>query len=72
MSKTLFGGEGKYEIYNETCIIQQKYDNNKELINKFKIFNNVELIPNSIDKVSIQRIIDYEFRNKLNIKIARA
>ena len=64
MSKTFFGWAGKYEIYNESCIIQQKFNNEKELINKYKIFNNVDSIPNLIDKVSIQKIIDFEFRTK--------
>ena len=72
MSKTFFGGEGKYEIYNDSCIIQQKINNKKELINKYKIFNNVELIPNHVDKVSIRKIIDYEFKNEKNINLARA
>jgi hypothetical protein len=64
VSKTFFGWAGKYEIYNESCIIQQKFNNEKELINKYKIFNNADSIPNLIDKVSIQKIIDYEFRVK--------
>ncbi len=64
MSKTFFGWAGKYEIYNESCIIQQKFNNEKELINKYKIFNNPDSIPNLVDKVSIQKIIDYEFRVK--------
>jgi hypothetical protein len=64
VSKTFFGWAGKYEIYNESCIIQQKFNNEKELINKYKIFNNVDSIPNLIDKVSIQKIIDFEFRTK--------
>jgi len=64
VSKTFFGWAGKYEIYNESCIIQQKFNNEKELINKYKIFNNPDSIPNLVDKVSIQKIIDYEFRVK--------
>ena len=72
MSKTFFGGEGKYEIYNDCCIIQQKFNNNNELINKYKVFNNVELIPNQVDKVSIRKIIDYEFKNEKKLNIARA
>ena len=72
MSKTFFGGEGKYEIYNDCCIIQQKFNNNNELINKYKVFNNVELIPNLVDKVSIRKIIDYEFKNEKKLNIARA
>ncbi|MFZ0455341.1 MAG: hypothetical protein WCE54_05930 [Ignavibacteriaceae bacterium] len=72
MSKTFLGGEGKYEIYNDSCIIQQKFNDNKELINKYKIFNNVDLIPSLIDKVSIRKIIEYEFKNEKNINIARA
>jgi hypothetical protein len=72
MSKTFFGGEGKYEIYNDSCIIQQKFNNEKELINKYKIFNNVESIPNLIDKVSIKRIIEYEFKNEKKFNITRA
>lgn len=72
MSKTFFGGEGKYEIYNDSCIIWQKFNGNKELINKYKVFNNVELIPNLVDKVLIRKIIDYEFKNEKNINIARA
>lgn len=71
MSKTLFGGEGKYEIYNDSCIIQQKFNDKKELINKYKIFNNVESIPNLVDKVSIKKIIQYEFKNEQNIQVAR-
>ena len=70
MSKTLFGGEGKYEIYNDSCIIQQKFNDKKELINKYKIFNNVEAIPNLVDKVSIKKIIEYEFKNEQNIQVA--
>ena len=72
MSKTFFGGEGKYEIYNDCCIIQQKFNNNNELINKYKVFNNAELIPNLVDKVSIRKIIDYEFKNEKKLNIARA
>ncbi len=72
MSKTFFGGEGKYEIYNDSCIIQQKFNAKQELINKYKIFNNVDLIPNHIDKVSIRKIIEYEFKNEKNIQIASA
>ena len=72
MSKTFFGGAGKYEIYNDSCIIQQKFNDKRELINKYKIFNNVELIPNLVDKVSIRKIIDYEFKNEKNINLARA
>ena len=72
MSKTFFGGEGKYEIYNESCIIWQKFNDKKELVNKYKIFNNVELIPSLIDKVSIKRIIDYEFKKEQKISIANA
>ena len=34
MSKTFFGGAGKYEIYNDSCIIQQKFNDKRELINK--------------------------------------
>ena len=72
MSKTFFGGEGKYEIYNESCIIWQKFNDKKELVNKYKIFNNVELIPSMLDKVSIKRIIDYEFKKEQKISIANA
>ncbi len=72
MSKTFFGGAGKYEIYNDSCIIQQKFNEKKELVNKYKIFNNVELIPNLVDKVSIQKIIDYEFKSERKINIANA
>jgi hypothetical protein len=72
MSKTFFGGEGKYEIYNDSCIIQQKFNDKKELINQYKIFNNVESVPNLIDKVSIRKIIDYEFKSGKNVKIANA
>lgn len=72
MSKTFFGGEGKYEIYNESCIIWQKFNDKKELVNKYKIFNNVELIPSMLDKVSIKRIIDYEFKKEQKINIANA
>ena len=64
MSKTFLGWEGKYEIYNESCIIQQKFNSDKELTNKYKIFNNVNSIPSLVDKISIQKIIDYEFRVK--------
>ncbi len=61
MSKTYLGWDGKYEIYNDSCIIQQKFNFQKELINKYKIFNNVESIPNLVDKSTIQKIIEYEF-----------
>jgi hypothetical protein len=64
VSKTFFGWAGKYEIYNESCIIQQKFNIEKELINKYKIFNSADAIPNLVDKVSIKKIIDYEFRVK--------
>jgi hypothetical protein len=72
MSKTFFGGEGKYEIYNESCIIWQKFNNKKELVNKYKVYNNVELIPSLVDKVSIKRIIDYEFNKEQKINLANA
>ncbi|MEJ2617353.1 MAG: hypothetical protein P8Z35_20545 [Ignavibacteriaceae bacterium] len=72
MSKTFFGGEGKYEIYNESCIIWQKFNNKKELVNKYKVYNDVELIPSLVDKVSIKRIIDYEFNKEQKINLANA
>jgi hypothetical protein len=72
MSKTFFGGEGKYEIYNESCIIWQKFNNKKELVNKYKVYNDVELIPSLVDKVSIKRIIDYEFKIEQKINMANA
>ena len=64
MSKTYFGWDGKYEIYNDSCIIQQKFNFQKELINKYKIFNNAESIPNLVDKTTIQKIIEYEFKSE--------
>ena len=66
MSKTFFGWDGKYEIYNDSCIIQQKFNCCKELINKYKIYNNSDSIPNQVDKISIQKIIDFEFREHLS------
>jgi hypothetical protein len=65
MSKTFFGWDGKYEIYNDSCIIQQKFNNYKELINKYKIYNNADSIPNQVDKISIRKIIDFEFTEHL-------
>lgn len=67
MSKTYFGWEGKYEIYNENCIIQQKFNENKELTDKYKIFNQVNSIPNLEDKISLRKIIDYEFKNRVRL-----
>jgi hypothetical protein len=61
MSKIVMGLAGRYEIYNENCIILQKFNENKELTNKFKIYNDADLIPHLLDHAMIKKIIDHEF-----------
>lgn len=61
MAKSYIGVDGYYEIFNQSSIIHRKIDKHGQIIDKYKVYNNVKNIPSRQDRWKIEEIISGKF-----------
>lgn len=57
MAKSFIGIDGCYEIFSHSSIIHRMVDKRGQIIDKYKVYNNVKNIPSRQDRWKIEEII---------------